>query len=390
MKAGTRMSLRQIILSSAATAVTVVVLSACATTTYTPNNTDVPAVLPSAKEEARITDGAIRADLDWIEGLQGRIKALNDAGTPVEDYHLARAQCWLSFGLEEYHENDRTGVIEAALSESQRIVAALESRTAPPATVSPIATSVTLRPDLWARLAALKASPGFACASQASACLEVVLNHAGHEYAETGWRHAHTTIAEAERLAAEGESRAAACRVDSDGDGVYDDVDRCPATPKGAPVDAVGCPPAPIEADDDRDGVANARDKCPNTPPPARVDAEGCEFKEELRLPGVVFATDSAQLLDASFAILDGAVATLQRYPELRLEVAGHTDSRGSEAHNRGLSERRAEAVRRYLADKGARNSMTARGYGESQPIASNSTEEGRTQNRRVVLRILD
>lgn len=374
--------------------VTLAVLAAlstgCASTTYAPTKTEVPAVLPTTPEQLRITDGAIRADLDWIEGLQARIKALNDAGVPVGDYHLSRAQCWLSFGLEEYHENDRTGVIEAALAESRRIVSALESKTTPAATNSPIATSVTVRPDLWARLAGLKAAPGQACATAQAACLEVVLNHAGHEYNETGWRHARGTIAEAERLAAEGEARAAACRIDTDGDGVYDDADRCPGTPQGTPVDAAGCPLPPPDGDDDRDGVPNSKDRCPDTPPPARVDAEGCEFKDELRLPGVVFATDSAQLLPESFAVLDGAVATLKRYPQLRIEVAGHTDSRGADAYNRALSQRRADAVRTYLAEKGTSNELASRGYGEGQPIADNRTEAGRQENRRVVLRILE
>ena len=382
------MTLRHLQIGTVATLA--VFLAGCASTTYVPVKTDVPAVLPSTPEQARTTDGAIRSDLDWIEDLQGRIKALNDAGIPVEDYQLARAQCWLSFGLEEYHENDRTGVIEAALIESQRIVAALESKATPPATNSPIATSVTLRPDLWAKLDGLKASPGLACATAQTACLEVVLNHAGHEYNETGWRHARGTIAEAERLAAEGESRSAACRVDSDGDGVYDDADRCPGTPRGTPVDATGCPLPPPDGDDDRDGVPNSKDRCPKTPPPARVDAEGCEFKDELRLPGVVFTSDSAQLLPESFAVLDGAVATLARYPQLRIEVAGHTDSRGADAYNRSLSQRRADAVRAYLAEKGASNELASRGYGEGQPIADNRTDAGRQQNRRVVLRILN
>jgi OOP family OmpA-OmpF porin len=83
-------------------------------------------------------------------------------------------------------------------------------------------------------------------------------------------------------------------------------------------------------------------------------------------------------------------VATLKRYPDLRIEVAGHTDSRGAEAYNQDLSERRANAVATYLRDAGVTNSVSARGYGESQPVASNDTDEGRQQNRRVVLRVLD
>ncbi|MCS6948162.1 MAG: OmpA family protein, partial [Steroidobacteraceae bacterium] len=79
-----------------------------------------------------------------------------------------------------------------------------------------------------------------------------------------------------------------------------------------------------------------------------------------------------------------------KRHPELRIEVAGHTDDRGSDAYNLDLSQRRAEAVRDYLAKAGVANPLSARGYGESQPIASNADAAGRAQNRRVVLRVLD
>jgi iron complex outermembrane receptor protein len=185
---------------------------------------------------------------------------------------------------------------------------------------------------------------------------------------------------------------------DSDGDGVMDPSDRCPGTPAGARVDASGC-----EIDSDGDGVVDRLDRCPNTVAGAKVDASGCEldsdgdgvdvygcsFKNEIRLPGVAFETNSAELKPESLPILDGAVATLKKYPELAIEVAGHTDSQGSDAYNNSLSKRRADTVMKYLADNGATNSMRSRGYGERQPVASNGSEEGRQQNRRVVLRIL-
>jgi OOP family OmpA-OmpF porin len=104
----------------------------------------------------------------------------------------------------------------------------------------------------------------------------------------------------------------------------------------------------------------------------------------------VKFETNSAELLPESLPVLNNAIATLKRYPEVNVEVAGHTDSRGSDALNLALSARRAETVRKYLQDGGVTNTMTARGYGERQPIASNSSDEGRQQNRRVVLRVLN
>ncbi len=174
------------------------------------------------------------------------------------------------------------------------------------------------------------------------------------------------------------------CELDSDGDGVVDSKDKCPNTPAGTAVNADGCP-----MDSDGDGVVDSKDRCPDTPKGDRVDAFGCSFTTELRLPGVVFDTDKAVLRPESFEVLDGAVETLKRYPELKVEVAGHTDSVGSDAYNRTLSQERAATVLGYLRDKGVTNALSSRGYGESQPIASNANEAGRLENRRVALLIL-
>jgi OmpA-OmpF porin, OOP family len=178
---------------------------------------------------------------------------------------------------------------------------------------------------------------------------------------------------------------ATGCELDSDGDGVGDSRDQCPNTPAGAKVDEKGC-----ELDSDGDGVVDSADKCPDTPKGDRVDAIGCSFKEEIKLPGVVFETNKAELLPESIPVLQGAIATLKRYPDLKLEVAGHTDSRGSDAYNLELSTRRAATVLKYLQDGGVANALTSRGYGERQPIASNNTDAGRQENRRVVLRVLN
>jgi OOP family OmpA-OmpF porin len=104
----------------------------------------------------------------------------------------------------------------------------------------------------------------------------------------------------------------------------------------------------------------------------------------------VKFSTNSAELLPESVTVLDRAIATLKRYPELNIEVAGYTDSRGADAYNQKLSARRAATVAKYLEDGGVTNKLASRGYGEREPIASNDTDEGRLQNRRVVLRVLD
>jgi outer membrane protein OmpA-like peptidoglycan-associated protein len=191
------------------------------------------------------------------------------------------------------------------------------------------------------------------------------------------------------------------CPKDSDGDGVWDGLDRCPDTPRGTKVDRNGCP-----LDSDGDGVADDKDRCPDTPRGTSVDAEGCppppppEPRETAPLPergkalvlqGVNFETDSATLTAESTGILDRVAESLIANPDVKVEVGGHTDSRGSDAHNLSLSRRRAKSVQDYLVSKGvAASQTTSAGYGEKQPIASNDTEEGRLQNRRVELKRID
>lgn len=172
--------------------------------------------------------------------------------------------------------------------------------------------------------------------------------------------------------------------ADDDSDGVPDNFDRCLGTPPNMTVGPDGC-----ELDSDGDGVANSADDCPDSARGARIDSRGCDLKEEIRLPQPTFDSDSDQLKPEVFAALDRAVETLRRNADVRVEVAGHTDDQGSDAHNLSLSQRRAEVVRRYLVDHGASNTLTVRGYGESQPVADNGTETGRAKNRRVVLRII-
>ncbi|UCC15667.1 MAG: OmpA family protein [Gammaproteobacteria bacterium] len=174
------------------------------------------------------------------------------------------------------------------------------------------------------------------------------------------------------------------CPLDSDGDGVPDYLDKCPGTPAGTPVDANGCP-----LDSDGDGVLDVDDKCPGTPPGTRVDSKGCPIQAVTTLEGVEFGSDSAALTPASEVILDATAAELARHPDMKVEIAGHTSSTGPAEYNQALSERRAQAVADYLISKGlSADRFTVRGYGESDPIADNSTREGRARNRRVEMRV--
>jgi outer membrane protein OmpA-like peptidoglycan-associated protein len=176
------------------------------------------------------------------------------------------------------------------------------------------------------------------------------------------------------------------CPIDTDGDGVFDGIDQCPDTPKGAKVDARGCP-----IDSDGDGVWDGIDQCPDTPKGVKVDAKGCPIaepiKQNLVLEGVNFASDSDQLTPPSTMVLDKVVESLKAWPEVQVEIAGHTDSTNTKVHNQKLSDRRAASVKSYLVGRGvAAGRMTAKGYGASKPIVENKTPEGRAKNRRVEL----
>jgi OOP family OmpA-OmpF porin len=185
------------------------------------------------------------------------------------------------------------------------------------------------------------------------------------------------------------------CAADSDGDGVVDDADQCPATPPGTVVNSRGCP----DQDSDGDGVMDSQDLCPNTAPGQNVDTVGCPIlfvveqgvRQPLVLKGVQFRSGRSALTDESFAALDEVAASLLAHPEVRIEIGGHTDNTGRRSVNMRLSRERANAVKAYLARKGVDpGRMVAVGYGPDQPIASNDTPEGRAQNRRVELKVLE
>jgi OOP family OmpA-OmpF porin len=217
--------------------------------------------------------------------------------------------------------------------------------------------------------------------------------------------------------------------ADTDGDSVADRLDLCPDTPRGAKVDDYGCP-----WDSDGDGVPDGLDQCPSTPAGSSVDADGCdamqrgargqtggpapesravtpaptqmpptsgphtEFEKkllangEIRLENVYFETGSAVLLPESETTLSEAGHTLEHFSALKIEVQGHTDSRGSSAYNQRLSQARAESVRSYLLQHFMLkpDKLVAKGYGESRLEVKEKNDEDRQRNRRVVLKVLN
>lgn len=169
--------------------------------------------------------------------------------------------------------------------------------------------------------------------------------------------------------------------LDTDSDGVIDDEDLCPVEP-GLPEND-GCPV--VEVDTDGDTLSDINDICPNEYGPA--DNGGCpNLTQTIKdLEGVLFKTGSAEITEDSQISLNNAAITLINNPDTYWVIEGHTDSSGSVALNNSLSKKRAESVKKYLTNNGVEaNRLNAKGYGSSVPVRPNSTETGRSMNRRV------
>lgn len=301
-----------------------------------------------APAAARITDEAIHADLSGYEHTQQRIRALNDAGRPLRDYHLSKAQCWLDVSFHEYTRNDRSDFPQLALTESEKLIVGMEQGVQPLPTDTPLVNNAArLREDLWKRLGAIHGTPGFACAQRAVACGEVELVHAGNEFNQQQWRHAKPYIQIAEDWVSDAEALSRTC-------GVADGGAAAPAAP------AVLIANVLFEFDrDQRKDIRNysleSLDKAL-----ARIDAEG------LRLTGV--------------------------------ELVGHADRLHGRGHdyNQGLSERRALTVREVLLQRGIDAALVRYSYkGDGEQVQAcdgvqprDALRECLIANRRVEVRL--
>lgn len=290
---------------SAGAALIMLALGACAQ----PN---VPAAGELAAQQDRISDAAIHRDYGVYRETQQRIKALNDGGRRVADYQLSKAQCWLDVSFHEYSRNDRGGFPQAALSESQRIIGALESGKDAGWETPLVNHAEKLRPDLWARYDALKQSPGFSCAAQQTACGEVELVHAGNEIHDAGWRHAKPYVQIAEDLTG------------------------------GAEKSAAGCMP-PVKP------VATVEKITLSADALFRFDKSG----DKDLLP------KGRAELDALAQKLAAGQVTVQS-----MTVTGYTDRLGSAAYNQRLSQARANTVKQYLQTHGVTAPIAAEGRG--------------------------
>lgn len=209
-------------------------------------------------------------------------------------------------------------------------------------------------------------------------------------------------------------------RTDSDGDTIADYWDECP---KEYGEDENGCP---LDRDTDHDGINDSRDRCPKEwgdgpdgcPIPDKdgdgildvddacesepenyngiEDQDGCpdELPDEVKqfegvLKGIYFDTGKSTIRKRSLPALNKAVDMLKKYPQLRVEISGHTDSVGKDDDNVALSQARAEAVKQHLVEQGIEEGrITTRGAGPHEPIADNKSKKGRAQNRRIEFRV--
>ena len=190
---------------------------------------------------------------------------------------------------------------------------------------------------------------------------------------------------------------------DNDGDGIADGTDQCPAEPEDADgfEDENGCP----DPDNDGDGVLDAADTCPDKMETKNgyQDGDGCPDEVPAALAkftgvikGINFKTGSAEILKTSNKILDKAVKVMQDYPDIKLEIQGHTDDVGDDAANLDLSQKRAESVKAYFEGKGiAADRVSAKGYGETAPSApidglkGGKLKAAQAKNRRVEFKLL-
>ena len=300
-------------------------------------------------QEKRITDDAIHADLQSYDTTQGRIKALNDAGRPIRDYHLSKAQCWLDVSFHEYTRNDRSRFPQEALTESEKLIVGMENGVSPLPTDTPLVNDAKyLRDDLWQRLKVIHGTPGFACAQQKVACGEVELVHAGNEFNQQQWRHSKPYIQIAEDLVNDAEALARQC---------------------GVAPEAVAASAQPLVL------TANIL----------------FEFDRDQRKDIRAYTLDS---LDQSLARIREEGLTLTG-----VELIGHADrmqGRGFD-YNQGLSERRAEMVRSLLVGRGIDADKIHYEYrGDTQQVQRCEGVKPRTAllecllpNRRVEVRLL-
>lgn len=277
--------------------------------------------------------GTGEAEAQRIQALQVRAEQSLAGKTGTDAYALARARAWLDLALDELYEDDRTGIVQAATLEAEKLLA--HPQAALPFTM-PAATSLpgaeVVREDLWNRISAMHASPDFGCAARQLGQLEVLMYWAGHEKWESGWSHARPYAEQAENQAYDAETAIRQCEA---------------ARPANKPATAA----APAAAS------------------PAPLMVEHFTFSTDALFE---FGKDGIEHLVAGGERKLGALAnSLKAWKSIeKIEITGYTDRLGSSQYNDRLSRQRAEHVRDYFVAQGlSADRVATSGRGESDPL---------------------
>jgi OmpA-OmpF porin, OOP family len=290
-----------------------------------------------AQQQQRITEDKVLADRKTIDALQQRLRKLSESGIAQNNYPLAKAQCWIDTAKTQYHENDRTGYIEESLTESQKIIAALEANKAANVGFDTplVARSTRLRDDLWMALGKYKSdAAALSCNARTVACAEVRLVRAGHAEEQTGWRAATPHVMMVEDGLRRAATEAAACAQ--------------PVVAKVAPAPIVAA--APVIREVTKETIVIMADTL------FKFDRFG---RDEMLPGGKEQLNTIAQRLKAYQSIAN-------------ISITGHTDRMGSDEYNDPLSQRRAETVLQALNALGVKAAKSETiGKGKRQPITT-------------------
>ena len=301
----------------------------------------------------RITDEAIARDLGAIDGWSARLDSVLAEPGPHDAYRAAAARKWLAAARNEYTDRDRQGFAESAFARSLADLDALiahatpyTNETVPTATV--VQGSTKVHDELWSTLEKLKRDPGYPCAAEEIARMEVQLAWAGNEQLDQGDCNTSPHLADAQDLARTAAQKEATCNATP-----------LPVEPKLLPV----------------------------TPPKPAMPT-----REELTIPrNVHFALDKHSISAGSRKVIAGIAALLQKYPSIRVRLVGHTDSRASVDYNLLLSERRVRATERAFRELGVDSTrMSLDWKGKSELTSEEADKRGFALNRRVEMVFVD
>lgn len=289
---------------------------------------------------------ALQPDFDAMHARLDAIGARGPSDRPWDAYHLAKARAWLDFAFDARAQRDAGGAVDAALAQVQALAMQLEAGAPDISLETPlIVGAARLREDIWERAEAMKRQDGRRCAAARIAQFEVQLVQAGHAHELLGWRHARPYLQVVERLAKDADARLQAC-------------------------------PAPVQS------VAEL--------PPEVVQQPSPKEQVELLALRVHFAFDRSELDGAAAAVLAQLAFVMREHPELRVELQGHADRRGSNAYNDRLSRARAASVRDFLVAAGISESrLVLRALGKAMPLIDGQGEREFALNRRVEFIVL-